>query len=228
MAILSRFTDFFAKALSPNSGFTEASTKTVHFPEHSPESIKAFVEFCYTSEYSCAGPCRPHLEVYFLADYLIVPELKELAVEKLRGHVDLPAGDQDQATFKAFWEKELRGVVELVYANTTSAETHRDIRAYVLDVVLHGLLVLEYPWEQLSEPMKSYNEFTAAAFTRYMDAVRKRDSDKKIVDVYGLKHSTYPTCIICPSCRKVHIEGTMTEFVCVQCGVKFKHFKLKP
>ena len=91
--ILSLHTPFFSTA---TTNFSGATTATVDLPDHSTATVTRFLKWCYTGDYPTLlppelanpdhAPGELHLKVYFLADYLGVEELKELAARKYRSH----------------------------------------------------------------------------------------------------------------------------------------------
>lgn len=139
--------------------------------------MKAFVEFCYKGDYGLPEDNKTaqlDVEVYVLADYLLSPDLKEAAAEKLKTHISpAPLGMLDASEFKKFWEEDMAELVDSVYSVTTAADTYQDLRTAVVDTVMHGLLIEVLPWESLQEPIKIHHDFTAVVFTRHADGVRK-------------------------------------------------------
>lgn len=78
--ILGLHTQFFHQAISSNSGFLEASTKTVSLPEHIAITVSAMLEYCYKYDYAPGNNdeeiAHRHFDVYMLADMLLMNDLK--------------------------------------------------------------------------------------------------------------------------------------------------------
>lgn len=154
---------------SPRSGFAEAATKTVNFPEHTPASVKLFLQFCYTGDYklnpasddaenqhATPAPAQLDIKVYLLADCLIADDVKSFALEKFDAKMD---PGLDRALFEKLWKEDLAGIVDAVYANTAIDYSRRhEIYTVVVDAVVKGILEYKLPSEYLEKQFQSYHD----------------------------------------------------------------------
>lgn len=89
---LSKQTKFFSIATSPRSGFAEASSKTIHFPEHNSHVIAPFLDFCeydfYDDDIKRKKRIKFHCRVYLFADYIQCEGLKCDVEASLSDHMD--------------------------------------------------------------------------------------------------------------------------------------------
>ncbi|KAF8541486.1 BTB/POZ protein [Trichophaea hybrida] len=82
--ILGLRTSFFTNAT--RHGFSEANDNVVTIREHSVEAVQSFLKYCYTGDYE--GKDISHVQVHALADMLDVPNLKLIAMEKLKSQFE--------------------------------------------------------------------------------------------------------------------------------------------
>ncbi|KAI3545671.1 hypothetical protein CABS02_09209 [Colletotrichum abscissum] len=90
--VLAAHSPYFKKALKGN--FQESESKTFQFREGSAHAYWRVFEFMYTNNYSeevesieaqdDADELTKHVQVYVLADFFLMPELKSFAVERLK------------------------------------------------------------------------------------------------------------------------------------------------
>ncbi|KAK1452816.1 hypothetical protein CTAM01_17256 [Colletotrichum tamarilloi] len=90
--VLAAHSPYFKKALKGN--FQESESKTFQFREGSAHAYWRVFEFMYTNNYSeevesieaqdDADELTKHVQVYVLADFFLMPELKRFAVERLK------------------------------------------------------------------------------------------------------------------------------------------------
>ncbi|UQC77421.1 uncharacterized protein CLUP02_02889 [Colletotrichum lupini] len=90
--VLAAHSPYFKKALKGN--FQESESKTFRFREGSAHAYWRVFEFMYTNNYSeevesieaqdDADELMKHVQVYVLADFFLMPELKSFAVERLK------------------------------------------------------------------------------------------------------------------------------------------------
>lgn len=114
------------------------------FPEHPPRAVKSFLNFVYTGEYRFRREevdpdhTRPvdyllyrPLEVYMLADFLIIPELQKMAtkfIETFFSCIAMPGYGR-----RLFWERDMPAFIAKVYRSTNSGPVHAELRRIVVD-----------------------------------------------------------------------------------------------
>lgn len=182
LAILSQYTDFFATAVSKESGFTEAKSNNIAFPEHSSAGIKGFLEFCYTGSFTCSDldECeekmrlaRLAVQVYLLADYVMADDVKKFAVKILKENSNMePGGKLSAQSFRLLWVVEIGKIVDEVYGNTSDTQGHEEIRSVVVSAAVKGLGY----WKMnlgMKEKMKKHGDFAVEVLDEYTGALRE-------------------------------------------------------
>lgn len=155
--MLSGTTPFFESAVSESSGFTESTTKTVTFTEHSSHAVKAFLEYCYTGKYTFEdgykGMVTPVLdfEVYQLGDYALAEDVKSYAAKMMK-----------------WWLSDIGGskaslLPELVRVLYGAEGDHTEMKEIVVEAVVRelGTKGVEF-MAPLSDTMKDYGEFSTS------------------------------------------------------------------
>ncbi|KAK1991944.1 POZ domain-containing protein [Colletotrichum falcatum] len=127
--VLAAHSPYFKKALKGN--FQESDTRTFQFSEGSSHAYWRVFEFMYTNNYSETvdaldapddDELTKHVQVYVLADFFLMPELKRLAVEKLKPKLE------------ELWMSEaLVGCIKAAYDSTHHSS--QQIRDVILRVV---------------------------------------------------------------------------------------------
>lgn len=197
--ILIGCTDFFEKAVSETSGFFEASTRTVTFPEHSPRSVKAFLEYCYNESYSFEEGRKKasfDLEVYIFADYIIATGLKALSAKNFHEHV-APAS---RAEFVGFWTNELPDLVTQIYSSTGAGQEHYELRSGIVELVAREMMRKDASSHgPLMNVMSAHGDFAASLLDKY-STLSREDPFR------GHKHQK-----TCSSCNSITVLEKMSE-----------------
>lgn len=168
--ILSTFTDFFEMAISPKSGFSESSTHIISFPEHTSRTLEAFLGTCYCGFYVSIGigddvnnTVQHHMEVYKLAHFLMIEDLKALALRSLRELIVTETLDEVASNF---WYEGLSELVDEVFGEGFDYE---EIREIVLDYVVMGM-VHGWHWSPLKEVGLKHLQFSSEFIMRYFSS----------------------------------------------------------
>lgn len=168
LVILGMFTKFFSTALA-SGRFSESQNRTITLPEHDPGAVKIMMNFFYTGLYELETPqntlsmkeCiwKP-FAVYKLADYVIIPELKCLAMKPIvrwfKAFSGIGAGEDVR---EKLWRVYIMKFVEDVYLCTNSGENHQTLRTMLINSLCECIEV-GYNVELLEPMIRNDNDFS--------------------------------------------------------------------
>lgn len=142
LAFIEMHTDFFSTAVS--SHFSGSKDRTISFPDHDPEAVKSMMNFLYTAKYTVSRKIGASfkmsewlwepLEVYKLADYVMVPALKQLTMIPMMRWFENFDKTSDQAKRELVWQSHLTKFAKAVYQCTNSDPGHQPLRKMVVEL----------------------------------------------------------------------------------------------
>lgn len=183
-------------------------------PEHSSAAVKAFLESCYTGDYTCEDEKgvlwkpvkRPRIDIglYQLAQYVLAERVKYLALNKVVEHMTVSLSETD---LHIFWEEELAGIVDEVYSSG-----HEELCRTVMNVALNGLLEGR-AWQTFNGVGQKHGAFAFELLGKYADEVRTTEKTQVL-----LQPGAFPNCTICGKSIGVSRGKTIRSINCPHCG----------
>lgn len=165
MNLLSTCTEFFQKAVSPSSGFSESEDNTVSL-EYDSSVVKAFLQLVYTDWYEISdgkqNPCMLDVQLFVCINFLLAENLKPMVLKKASENVERESKNPD------FWAKTFPDVIACMYDLYLDDIRFKEI---MFREVVNGLIEGK-PWKVFADVVKMHTIFAAEIMERCADAIQ--------------------------------------------------------
>lgn len=161
-------------------------SRTVEFPEHCPNAVLSTLKFFYDGTYTIEKlPGKEQnllhllmapLNVYALANYIMVPYLKTLATVRMRDEFLAVKGALVFcSTRDALWRQaRVPGYIDAVYNITNNEPGHAELRKVAVEVCRDCLVMsMGLNWKVLKNVLKNHPDFAEAVFGSMVEFTTK-------------------------------------------------------